>query len=209
MTILRAGFAAALIVLLAGCASSVRTKISTFHDSSVAVGAGTIRVEPLNDSLKGSLEFGYYKERLEEKLKQAGYSVQTGNTQYVARLDYNVSRREAEQSPSSQIVVATGVGFHRRYSRTGLYFSDNFEKRFEFERLLVLVIADAGKLAAAKANPDAVDETINVLEITARSVGNCESLPIVYEEMLEAIFKDLKRPNGSMQTVKVKGDSRC
>lgn len=94
MTILRAGFAAVLIVLLAGCASSVRTKISTFHDSSVAVGAGTIRVEPLNDSLKGSLEFGYYKERLEEKLKQAGYSVQTGNTQYVARLDYNVSRRE-------------------------------------------------------------------------------------------------------------------
>lgn len=209
MNIFRAGIAVILILFVTGCSSSVRTKISTFHDTSVAVGAGTIRVEPLNENLKGSLEFGYYKERLEQKLTQAGYSVQSGKTQYVARLDYDVTRREAEQSPSSQVVVSTGIGFPRRYSRTGLYFSDSFEKRFEFERLLVLIIADAAKLAAAKDNTGDVEQTINVLEVKARSVGNCESLPIVYEEMLEAIFKDLKRPNGSMQTVKVKGDSRC
>lgn len=204
MAILRVCVLTACVILISACSSSVRTKISTFRDSAVPVGAGTIKVEPLDTALKGSLEFKYYKEGLEAKLQQAGYTVQAGETQYVARLNYNVTRREAEQTQGTRIMV--GTGYAPRYSRTGLYFSDSFEKRFEFERMLVLVIADAAKAANVTEGDNG---PVNVLEITARSVGNCESLPIVYEEMLSAIFQELSRPNGSMRTVKVKGESRC
>lgn len=208
MRIFRTGLVLALVICICACSSSVRTKVSTFRDAGVPVGSGTIKVEPLDPGLKGSLEFKYYKEGLERKLSQVGYQIANGDTQYIAKLDYSVTRQEAENTKGSKIVVGTGVGFTPRYSRSGLYFSESFEKRFEFERMLVLVITDTEALKAAE-QTEAEDKPVNILEVTARSVGNCESLPIVYEEMLSAIFQDLARPNGSMHTVKVKGDSRC
>lgn len=44
---------------------------------------------------------------------------------------------------------------------------------------------------------------------TAVSKGKCEHLIAVYDEMVEAIFRDFSRSNGSINNVSVRGDTNC
>ena len=48
-----------------------------------------------------------------------------------------------------------------------------------------------------------------ILQVNASSKGRCRHLTVVFDEILDAIFSNLLRENGSVEEVVIKGDVRC
>lgn len=191
-------------VLLSACESIIRAKVETFRDASLGLPKGTIAVQPGDTSLNDSLEFKHYADLLAERLRDIGYDVVlTGEAEYLATLAYAVSRQEKD-SPSSRVVVGGHFGYYSHYPRGSIYISDFNSKEFEYVREVSLSIS--------KSNAPNEKEDVSsskILEMRATSVGHCEHLTVVYDEMLEAIFSNMNRTNGSIDRVKVAGELRC
>lgn len=197
----------ALLVLLAGCQSLVRTDISTFRDDRVALGKGSIVVQPISDEQRDSLEYQYFKTKLESKLISAGYSLASASeADYSARLDYGVNRQEADQRYDRGRIVHVGghIGHHANHS--SVILSSNDGPEFEYVREVSLRIQ---KAHTPSAGDDDTNGSNRVLEIRATSEGRCEHLTVVFDEILVAIFDNIRRANGSVEHVRVKGDARC
>ncbi len=185
-----------LSLTLAACQPVVRTNIETFNDENRNFSAGSIRVVGEDEPENPSLEFRYYKDKLEAKLADAGYQpTDAGDTSYLARLGYSVSRQEKNR-PSSRVVIGGHIGGF--YPRSSILISDRIGNDFEYIREISLTLDEVVE-----------GEDVRVVQVKATSVGQCEHLTVVYDEMLEAIFTQLMRPNGSIVNVSVKGDVKC
>lgn len=187
-------FAAFVVV---GCASNVRTKVSTFISPSASLTGASVMVKPFDASQTGALEFKFYKDILENKLKAEGFSINNANPSHIALLGYNVTRKEADGYRTGTVVFGSSFGYSNFHRNRGLVFAQRIENRHNYERLVKLTITKATPTSEAE-----IDNAGNIIEISARSVGSCESLPSVFEPMLDGIFKNLSRPNGSIVTVK-------
>ncbi len=195
------------VLVVSGCSSNVRTKISTFIAPSAPIGAGSIAVVPFDESMVGSLEFGFYQNQLEQKLVSAGYRINNDNPDYLARLAFSVAQKEVGSTRFGTVVFGGGFGFSHFHNRNGLIFTQQTEDQFEFERLVRMTIVKNQSVNAGK--QVAVPDSPNLLEITARSLGRCEHLAAVFEPMLRGIFQNLARANGSVVTVKTSADAGC
>jgi len=184
--------------LVIGCQSVVRTDIETFRNEQAAFSIGTIRVLPADETPADSLEFRHFKDKLEHRLSVAGYTpTQAGEARYVARLGYSVSRQEKDK-PQSRIYVGGHIGYHH-HDHSSIRLTNNFGTEFEYVRELSLAIDQ----------PSSPEEVRQVVQVKATSIGACAHLSIVYDEMLDAVFDNLLRPDGSVEKVSVKGKSRC
>jgi|GEM_PF-1577285 len=195
------------MLVITGCASNVRTKINTFIAPSAPIGTGSIAVVPFDDGMIGSLEFGFYRDQLEQKLVTAGYRINNENPDYLAQLAFSVSQKEVGSTRFGTVVFGGGFGFSHFYNRNNLIFTQQVEDRFEFERLVRMTIIKNQDTPAA--NNTAIADSPNLLEITARSLGRCENLTAVFEPMLRGIFQNLTRANGSVVTVKTSAEAGC
>lgn len=219
-----------------GCQSIVRTDISTFRDEGAISALGTIRItsERLTETAEGnfvgqkhgsgdeniskdvkreavdeadrkttdkvdsdSLEFSYYKDKLASRLQSAGYTfTDADDSEYLARLSYGVIRQEKDE-PSSRVVIGGHFGHYLHYPHSPVFLSDFDNPKFEYVRELSFGVERLG------------DSPAKIIQIKATSIGKCEHLTVVYDEMLEAVFSNLYRANGSVVKVSVKGDARC
>lgn len=179
-----------VVLLFTACSTSVKTRILTFKEQGLSLGSGTVHIEALEPELAGTQQFRYYARGLSEKLAGLGLTVvDSDKTDYVAKLGFQVNRREAEDRNGGSVVVSTGFGFYRGGHGAGLLFSGDRDTEFEFERVVNVGISrQAGE---------------SLLEVSAISVGRCDSLPSVYPQMLDAIFQNLFRADGSTVTVSV------
>lgn len=106
---LLAGLAA--LVLLSGCANTVRTRTSTFMAPGVELGQGTVAVQPADAKLEGSLEFELYRSKLENRLQAEGYTIAAPESaDYIARLGYQVEDTR-EERPRPRLGLSTRFGF--------------------------------------------------------------------------------------------------
>ncbi len=182
-----------------GCQSIVRSDVSTFRSEETALGEGSIYVKPGNKEATESLEFRFYRDKLAKRLQRAGYTLaEKGAAQYEATLNYGVIRQEKDK-PDTRVVVGGFWGYYPHYPRGSMLITDASGAEFEFVREVNLRI---DRIVSGDAREP-------VLEVKAASIGHCEHLTVVYDEMLEAIFSDLKRPNGSVVKVAVEGEARC
>lgn len=190
-----------LCLSLGACQSIVRTDIETFRANETALKAGRVLIVPMEkwQSSGDSLEFKFYRDKLAAKLQSLGLTpVNTGDAEYLAKLGYRVSRQEKDD-PHSRVLIGGHVGYGRFYPSTSLVLTDLNRERYEYVREVGLALetfennADASKL----------------VQVKATSIGGCQHLTVVYDEMLDAIFKDLWRENGSVVNVKTKGSARC
>ena len=184
------------VVVLTGCAGSVKTTISTFRSDTGLAVSGTIRVMPAPDSNHDELEFKYFADKLAAKLSEQGYVVSdSATTDYLAYLDYESVRQEKAEKRVSGNVHGT-FGYH--YQHAGVVFVNDNRTEFEFVRGVVISIV---KNEAGGPDPR--------IKIAAVSAGKCAYLAPVYDAMLRAIFSNLQRENGSVVRVAEKTNRSC
>ena len=185
-----------LAILLSSCSSSVNTRIMTFREEGLQLSPGRVKIEALEESLAGTQQFAYYAKGLAGKMADMGWTVVTdGQADYIAKLGFAVNRREAE-GRGPDVYISTGFGFYRRAYGTGLLYSANSkDTEFEYERIV--------NIAIVRASSDLQEQPHSLLEISALSVGKCDSLPDIYSAMLDAIFGDPDRVSGSTAVVRI------
>lgn len=183
------------VVFTAACASAVKTRVNTFSSPAAGQARGTLVVQPAREELKRSLEFAWYKEKLETSLRGLGYTpvAEAGEAEFVALLDYGV-----EAAPDDRDAYVTGGwGFGRsRYFGTSVMVVDEVD-RDEFLRRVSLVIEHRRP------------EGERVYEVTGVSQGHCGVLSVVFDEMLSAMLQGFPGANASVKTLAVRGDTRC
>jgi len=192
------------VCALVSCASKVRTNITTFTNENTSFSVGTIQITnlvPRNN--QNSLQFEFYKRKLAAKLEGIGYKVvDSDNADFIAFLDYGVVRRERE-SDNTHLSVGLGYG---RYSRFGrVVFTEPFTREFEYLRRVHLAIED--NVGQGERPSESTKDKL--VELDAVSLGRCAQLLEVFDPMLEAIFKNLYRANGSTEKVVVPGGGAC
>lgn len=189
------------LVLVSGCASSVRTQLNTFMAPDTAFGQGTIAVQPAQEALRDSLEYKLYQSKLESRLQALGYTLSEPETAvYVARLGYGVEDIKAAESYPN-VVFTTGFGGYYRRGGVGVLLNDGPRYDNEYMRSLTLSITRTPQRAG--------EEPRRVYEVTALSKGSCPILSAVFDEMLAAIFQNFPGENGAVKTVTVRGEARC
>ncbi len=195
-----------VLVNITNCATRVSSKVSTFRNDANLLSPGTIIVKPEEGVAGDSLEFRYFKEKLEEKLKEQGYKTRQldQEPEYIAYLGYGVEQLERDDK-GGRIYFTGGIGRGHPYgSRYGhVFVSNTGNVQDQYSRFISFRI---------DANKPPLEEDVfahKIVQVTARSQGNCELLAPVYDEMLEAIFQKIDRPNGSIQSVTVPGKAVC
>lgn len=183
------------ILFLTACASAVKTRVNTFSAPSTTLGVGTLVVKPAREELKRSLEFAWYREKVEASLRGLGYSpvADAEGAEFVALLDYGVEEVQADRDA----YVTGGWGFgHSRYFGSSVVVVDEVD-RDEFLRFVNLVIEHNRP------------EGEQVYEVKGASKGQCGVLSVVFDEMLVAMLQGFPSPNATVKTISVRGDTRC
>lgn len=189
------------LMLLSGCAGSVRTQLNTFMAPDTAFGQGTIAVQPTQETLQDSLEYKLYRSKLENQLQALGYSLGEPETAvYIARLGYGVEDVEVDERHPN-VVFTTGFGGYYRRGGVGVLLSDGPRYDNEYLRSLSLSITRTPQTAG--------EEPRRVYEVTALSKGSCPIMSVVFDEMLAAVFQNFPGQNGAVKTVTVRGDASC
>ncbi len=183
-------------LLLTACATpQVITKITTFHQLTIAPGA-TISVIPVDVGQQRSLEYAAYRPKLEQRLAGAGFTVRDGgDTEYTATLKYTINTGEAVTS------VEGGTG----YGKVGVDQSGNavYGAVPTVSSTTYTIYTRTISLLIDRQNAPGGAGAVRVYEGRAVSKGTCGSLLPVIEEILEAIFQEFPGENGSTRNAAV------
>lgn len=200
MSAMRTGLTMLILTLLLGatsaCSHKVYTKINAFRADNTEFGRGPILVRAATQETGESLEFAYYKGRIEAALANLGYEPvsDAAAAQFQAVVSYGVEESEAEDRGLRTGFVTPGYT-HSYGARVGVMVIDD-NRDIEFVRRLSLTISR-------------IDPAQRLYEVTGFSRGRCGVFSVVFDEMLEAIFKDFPAESGSVRTIGVRGESRC
>lgn len=178
------------------CSHRVYTKINAFKADTADIGRGPIVVRAESLEAAESLEFAYYRSRIEAALARLGYqpvaSAETAD--YQAVVSYGVEQSEAEDGGLRTGFVTPGYT-HSYGARVGVMVIDD-NRDIEYLRRLKLTISQ-------------LDPPQRLYEVSGYSRGRCGVFSVVFDEMLEAIFQDFPAASGSVRTIGVRGESRC
>lgn len=187
----------ATLSVTVGCASVVRTQVNAFSADPAEFTSGTIVVQSLDPLEAKTLEFAHYRARLEQHLSEQGFQVLPAGQEadLVALLGYQVHETQGRERARAGYMTHYRTGYFRPHH--SLVVVDD-GGRTEYLRRINLVIARG-----------ADDQAQRLYEVTGLSQGTCAVLSVVFDEMLEALFTDFPLPNGTVRTVRVRGDTRC
>ena len=185
-----------LVAVLAGCTQTVNTKVTAFN-SQQSPQEGTVAIVAKDEEVGQSLEFQHYRERAALALAEHGFTAvaqsSDSQAQYQVTLGFLVQEVNSEDSGfRSGFVLRTSPW---RSAGGDVIFMDDNDQRREYKRTLTFTIADASGQ--------------RLYEATASSVGRCDVMTVVFDEMLEAILQLYPQASGTVRNVKVKGDPRC
>lgn len=187
----------AVVSTFLGCAGVVRTQINAFSADPAEFGSGTIVVEALDPLEAKTLEFAHYRARLERLLSEQGYSVLPAGqaSDLVALLGYQVHETRGRDRARAGYMTHYHTGFFRPHH--SLVVVDDGGRTEYVRRVDFVITRGEGEQAQ------------RLYEVTGLSQGTCPVLSVVFDEMLEALFTDFPAPNGSVRTIRVRGDTRC
>ena len=183
---------------LSGCAPVVVSNVSAFSDLGAQRGTLSIQAGEIVDG--SSLEFAHYRGLLAEHLSRHGYAVTepsaTAPADVTAVLSYEVSE-----------VNPTGSG------RTAAYWRSDWHFLAPATSGLMLVESRGDSRRHYRRRVAVhLTQRVNqkrIYEVRGDSIGACDVMSVVFDEMLAALFADFPRANGSLQRVRVNGDVRC
>lgn len=182
--------------LLSAC-SSVRTYVNTFSANVSEFSQaqfGRVEVLAYDDTQAQSLEFEHYRSKLNTQLLSLGFQPAVPNVKsdFTAHLSYQIVEKEVDAP--FDYYSHFGTAFDRHLG-ANIIVVDN-SKHIEYVRTVGVVIKHAG-----------TDKRI--YEVTGVSRGGCGVMSVVFDEMLEAMFRYFPAESGSLQKVRVDGTVRC
>lgn len=213
---------AVILTLLSGCTAvqtTVNTKTTTFYIPEYK-NSGTIAVVAAEAAVNSSLEFAHYKKQFEQKLAANGYTIVSNpaEAQYIGFVAYGIDNGKSSivttpifgqtgGGTTSSSGTVYGSGGSATYSGTS-YTMPSYgvvgsvaSSETMYTRAIALDIVDAQSLKKGNAK--------KVYEARAKSTGSCSVIAGVFEEVLEAMFKDFPGINGKVRSVEVPSKGGC
>lgn len=193
-----------IILLLGACSTySVDTTRTAFYQQDFQT-TGNIFVTAADDLPENSLELASYQEKVATKLSAAGYQItkQKNNAQYIATIDYEIDEGE------TYIVTAPVIRTHSRLLRRGkfarLHHRDRHKKInspssnlvTEYNRILALDITTT-------------NEGKKVYESQVSSIGKCQVMAGVFDQLLTAMFTNFPGENGQIKQADIPYQGEC
>src|SRR5690606_20552054 len=193
------------LLVMAGCAApSIDANVTAFHTPELqAAGGKTIVIRPSPPTRETSLEFLNYRPKIAEKLRHVGFTVveDIANPDYIAEASYGVDGTETYSATTSSPTFGLG------HYGTPIYYGGTFNRRYdtrtwvEYNRFIALEIIE-GKYAGVDAPP-------RIYEGRAQSTGHCPTVAGVFDEILDALFRDFPGANGKTTFVTIPWDGSC
>jgi hypothetical protein len=212
---LRAVLAVALAILLSGCASTVTTQVTSFHQLQDGLQGERFVIMP-SEEQRNNLEFVSYADLVREALVSKGL-VDAGdgpaNADLGVRISYAVAARSAPLGDGTGGYAGFGAatgGFSGGGVGIGIGFpigttGGGIGARLVYQRSLRIEIDRLEPGAGAAAPPGDAGGT-RVVEAYAISEGAAASLAPVVRAMVQAIFEDFPGPSGQTRVVRVRLD---
>jgi len=207
------------LLILSGCMSFVRTTTTNFHAPGHEA-RGSIFVVAADANVNSSLEFQSYKTKIEVKLITTGYTIAQSveEANFIAMVSYGIDNGKTS-IVSTPIFGQTGGG--TTYSSGTVYgagssasysgssytmpsygvVGSSTSSVTQYTRAVAIDIVEAQGLK---------DGIINKkYEIRAKSTGSCSVIAEVFDEILEAMFKEFPGNNGGSKTIDIPGKFNC
>jgi hypothetical protein len=197
----------------------IKTDTTAFYKESFE-SKGSIVVLPGDISLKNSLEFGLYQQKVLEKLMAVGFSradsLETAD--FAALLLYAVDdgKQSVVYTPiygqtSRRINSYSDIAYDEKgravYIRRN-YLSPNFgvvgasaDTKTNYRQTIALDIVKADSLKN--------DEPVKLFEGRTFSSGACSVIVEVFDELLEAMFIDFPSDNGRNRSQSIESEVNC
>jgi hypothetical protein len=211
-----------LMVALVACSplkTYIKTDTTVFYKESFE-SKGSIVVLPGDISLKNSLEFDLYQQKVQEKLMALGFSradsLETAD--YAALLLYAVDdgKQSVVYTPiygqtGRRISSYSGIAYDEKGRAVYLhrnYLSPNFgvvgasaDTKTNYRQTIALDIVKANSLIG--------DEPVKLFEGRTFSSGACSVIVEVFDELLEAMFIDFPGENGRNRSQTIESITNC
>lgn len=205
-----------LALLLGGCATTLRTEVTSFHQLSNGLEGQRFVITP-SDEQKNSLEFGTYAEFVSQALRRKGLmEADSGSSAELGvAMQYSISAGGSTARGDTGGFAGFGVGsggFSVGSVGIGVGFplgsiGGGSSDSVVYQRTLRIEIDRLSGGADVKPAPGASDAaTTRVFEARAISDGPSASLAPVIRAMVQAIFEEFPGPSGTTRVVEVPMD---
>lgn len=197
---------AALALLLGGCATTIRSDVTTFQQWPASLPDKTFAFEapPAQDD---TLEFRSYQDLVRGELKQLGFSEASGKPALTVSMRYHTTEQPIRvievQNPYNLAMVRYSLfrpGIYGPWSpRRGPYFYDPFpmypavvsdELENVYQRQLQVAIKGA--------------DGVRLFDVTVHNVSKQPSTPVMMPALVHSAFVDFPGPNGVARKVELK-----
>ena len=206
-------------LLISGCAGLQPHAVSTvsvFHNITEQHKGKSVAVLPFQKELESSLEFQNYKKTIENNLQKYRFSIvqEKDTSDFIAFVSYGIDGGK-EELVSSPVFGSTGggsgtfSGSSYNYGTGGTsYYSGTTYSMPTFgvvgsrtssitqhTRQLAMDLVETSTLESKKVN--------KVYEGRVKSKGHCPMIAPVMPAMLESLFRDFPKKNGSIVTIRI------
>ena len=211
-----------LILSMAACSpliTHIKTDTTAFYAETFETN-GSIVVLPGDISLNNSLEFDFYKQKVQENLKAVGFSIADNieTADFAALLLYAVDdgKQSVVYTPiygqtSRRINSYSDIAYDEKgravYIRRN-YLSPNFgvvgasaDAKINYRQTIALDIVKANSLKD--------DKPSKLFEGRTISSGECPVIVEVFDELLEAMFIDFPGENGRNRSQTIESITNC
>ncbi|WP_413691784.1 DUF4136 domain-containing protein [Psychromonas sp. KJ10-2] len=193
-----------LIMLISACSSySVDTTRTTFYQDQLTT-TGSIYIATAEGLPNNSLELASYKQKIANKLNTVGYRVISDITQadYIATIDYGINEGNTyivtipDTRPRSRLIHRGKFARIQHRDRHKKINSPTSNIVTTYNRVLALDITSA-------------QDNSKVYESQVTSIGECEIMAGVFEQLLEAMFTDFPGENGKIRKASIPYQGEC
>ena len=205
--------------LISGCAGlqpRVRSDVSVFHNITEQHKGKSVAVLPFQKELESSLEFQNYKKSIENNLQKYGFNIvqEKDTSDFIAFVSYGIDGGK-EELVSSPVYGSTGGGsgtfsgssYNYGTGGTSYYSGTTYSMPTfgvvgsstssitQYTRQLAMDLVKTSTLENKKIT--------KVYEGRVKSTGRCKMISAVMPELLESLFRDFPRKNGSTETITI------
>ena len=193
-----------LIMLISACSTySVDTTRTTFYQQQLTT-SGNIYLTAAQDLPKNSLELANYKQKITNKLNTTGYNVVTDKAQaeYIATFDYAIDKGD------TYLITAPVIRTHSRLIHRGkfarLHHRDRHKK---INQVTSNLVTTYNRVLALDISNTQTDKRIYEAQVT--SIGECEIMAGVFDQLLDAMFIDFPGVNGQIKKAEIPYQGQC
>lgn len=187
--------------LLAGCANFLSSNVVTFHEGPLPMGE-SIRVEPMDASKAGSLEFRSYARLIAEQLRKLGYTpVESpdSDVQLIAEVDYDIVLGPTDVRVERDMSY---VRYHFYYGRFADPFYFGIDSDWDPEIYAVTNYERSLRMNIVRASGDRE----RLFEGRVQSVGRQNNLPGIMPYLITAMFANFPGESGVTKVVTIEMD---